>query len=420
MGNAKHTAVAVIAVAMISSLAVKQMSEIKNNNRLAALLSNSSGNENVVSQTITIEPVAPADAEEYLNEVYTQEEIQEIIDEKSEKKSNYVMLSEGVLNVYDSPSLECAPVDALSATEEVKVLEATDEWYKVSYADGKSGYVSKTKITESKAEADHAAMHYDNYETAKIKTNGGAANIRSKASKGSSVIGQLENNADIVIQFEEGEYTKVCYGSDYDTGYIVTSVIETNDGWVSKTDVAETQRKAAERRAAEKAAAEKAAKEKAAREAAAREAKKNASKSSGTKVTSKEGGTSYTTPAASSKGQAIVNEAKKYLGVRYVYGGTSPKGFDCSGLVQYVCRAVGVSVNRTAAAQFSNGRAVNKSDLQPGDLLFFAKNGRIHHVGIYVGNGQMIHAPQTGDVVKYSSINTAYRQKGYAGARRVY
>ena len=120
------------------------------------------------------------------------------------------------------------------------------------------------------------------------------------------------------------------------------------------------------------------------------------------------------------KGQEVVNCAKKYLGVKYVYGGTSPAGFDCSGLVQYVCKSVGISVNRTAASQFNNGKSVNKNDLLPGDLLFFAKNGRIHHVSIYAGNGKMIHAPQTGDVVKLSDFNTPYRQREFVGARRVF
>ncbi len=128
----------------------------------------------------------------------------------------------------------------------------------------------------------------------------------------------------------------------------------------------------------------------------------------------------FGTEGSSELGNAIVAEAEKYLGVPYVWGGTSPTGFDCSGLVQYVCNTLGIDVSRVAEDQFTDGVAVSRDQLQPGDLIFFENNGYIHHVGIYVGNNTMIHAPHTGDVVRYQSLDNAYYQTEYAGARRVY
>lgn len=104
-------------------------------------------------------------------------------------------------------------------------------------------------------------------------------------------------------------------------------------------------------------------------------------------------------------GQDIVTEAKKYLGTPYLWGGTTPSGFDCSGFVQYVYRvAAGISLPRTTYDQIYSGVAVSYNDLKPGDLVF----PHTGHVGIYVGNGQMIHSPSTGDVVKISSITKFY------------
>lgn len=120
-------------------------------------------------------------------------------------------------------------------------------------------------------------------------------------------------------------------------------------------------------------------------------------------------------------GQRVIDVAKRYLGTPYVYGGSSPSGFDCSGFTSYVYKQLGYSLNRTAHSQLSNGIPVSKSELQPGDLVIFKKSGnsQAHHVGIYAGNGMMIHSPQTGDVVKYTSINTGYYNNVYYAARRV-
>ena len=113
----------------------------------------------------------------------------------------------------------------------------------------------------------------------------------------------------------------------------------------------------------------------------------------------------------------VVGIAMRYLGIPYRWGGSSPtSGFDCSGFVMYVYAQVGVSLPHNAAAQYGHGTSVSKSDLQPGDLVFF--NG-LGHNGIYIGGGQFIHAPHTGDVVKISSLGDSWYTATWYGAKRL-
>jgi cell wall-associated NlpC family hydrolase len=111
----------------------------------------------------------------------------------------------------------------------------------------------------------------------------------------------------------------------------------------------------------------------------------------------------------------VVGIAMQFLGTPYVYGGSSPSGFDCSGFVMYVYAQIGVSLPHNAAAQYGYGTPVSRSALQPGDLVFF--NG-LGHNGIYIGGGQFIHSPHTGDVVKISSLSGWYSST-WVGARRL-
>ncbi|MBP2651608.1 MAG: NlpC/P60 family protein [Firmicutes bacterium] len=126
--------------------------------------------------------------------------------------------------------------------------------------------------------------------------------------------------------------------------------------------------------------------------------------------------TSISSEAANSP---IITAARKYMGVPYVWGGVTPDGFDCSGFTQYVMKENGITLPRTAAEQFAIGTAVEKADLNVGDLIFFTtyKPGA-SHVGFYIGNGQFIHASSVAAKVTISNLNDTYYVEHYIGARR--
>lgn len=124
------------------------------------------------------------------------------------------------------------------------------------------------------------------------------------------------------------------------------------------------------------------------------------------------------TGSASVSSSAIVNKAYQYLGVRYVWGGTTPSGFDCSGFIQYVYRSQGVSLPRTSRAQAASGKYVSIANAQPGDILYFGQS-QVTHVGIYIGNGKMIHSPRPGKSVEIVSISWHVNNYRIKGARRI-
>jgi cell wall-associated NlpC family hydrolase len=120
--------------------------------------------------------------------------------------------------------------------------------------------------------------------------------------------------------------------------------------------------------------------------------------------------------AKAAMSQRVVTYAKRFIGVRYVYGGSSPRsGFDCSGFVRYVYAHFGVSLPRSSYAQFGDGRRVSRRSLRPGDLVFFDGVG---HVGLYVGNGRFIHAPHSGTRVQVTTLAGWYSAR-FSGARRL-
>lgn len=224
--------------------------------------------------------------------------------------------------------------------------------------------------------------------TKTLYTNTQTVNLRKDASTSSKILVTLSINTSVEVISEKNGWSKVKVSGK--EGYISSSLLSAKKQETSRSMT--TTRKEATNNTTTTASNEKA-------------------------TTAKQ---SASAPVSSSgKGSAVVAEANKYIGCKYRYGGTTPSGFDCSGFTQYIYKKFGVSLNRTAAAQYSNGVAVSRSQLQPGDLVMFGKSG-ISHVAIYAGGGRIVHAATTATGVRTDSLNSGYYSKNYVGARRIF
>lgn len=140
--------------------------------------------------------------------------------------------------------------------------------------------------------------------------------------------------------------------------------------------------------------------------------------SGSTGSTAKVAVTQSTEAGTTAIGERAASIALQQLGVPYRYGGQTPSGFDCSGLVHYSYHQAGKNVPRTTAKLWTNVMPISRSELQPGDLLFFSIAGKPQHVGVYVGEDRFVHAPSTGKKVSVQSLTTNYYQRAFLRAGR--
>ena len=287
------------------------------------------------------------------------------------------------------PSINATDVIELKADETVTVTEIMNGWACVETQTTK-GWLRKDKLkkdepVEEKVEEVQEEQQEPAQETP-IKTqyvNSTTVNVRQEANTSSTIVTTVALNTEVQVYSEENGWSKVKVNNV--EGYISSSLLSN-----SKQETSRSQ--------------------------------STSRRTSSTKTTTK--ATSQTTTQttnvpASGNGSSIVATAKQYLGSKYTYGGSSPStGFDCSGFTSYVFKQHGISLNRTAAAQYSNGVAVSRANLQPGDLVMFGKSG-INHVAIYIGGGQIIHASTPSTGVRIDSLSTGYYNNNYVGARRV-
>jgi len=270
-----------------------------------------------------------------------------------------------VLRLRSGPGTNYSVVDRLSEGDIVVILERTNsEWYKVNFH-GTVGYVNTGFLRD--------VLTAENF-NAQGRITANRVNVRSKPDLSSDALAMYnEGTVMTVIGINNGWYKVTHEGN---TGYVRSDLM----------DIVSGQRSAV------------------------------ASSAPRPSVTSP------APPANATLGEQMIYFAMDYLGVKYVYGGTSPSGFDCSGFVTFVYKNFGITLTRTAAGQYKdNGVLINKSDLAAGDLVFFSSNGgrSVTHVGIYIGDNEFIHASRSGIGVVISRLDSAYYLRVWHGAKRV-
>lgn len=283
------------------------------------------------------------------------------------------LLNGSNINIRSKPTTSAKVVASLS-NKSVDVVGSSGEWYKIS-CDGIQGWVKddfvvvynksslpNRQLTSSTSKSQESKSS-DSVKTGTIK--GSNVNVRSKPTTTAKISASL-SNAKVDILSQSGNWYKVSSGK-------VT-------GWVSKDFVAV----------------------------------------SGTTTQ-----TASLSPKAITLRNRIVLYSRGFLGTRYVYGGSTPSGFDCSGFTSYVYKNFGIDLNRASVDQAKQGVYTARNKLQPGDLVFFDTNGGskkvVNHVGMYVGDGKFIHASSStsGKVVKISSLNEDFYNKSYVTGRRI-
>jgi cell wall-associated NlpC family hydrolase len=287
--------------------------------------------------------------------------------ESLQKPLGILNVTVNTLNVREKASIDAQLLGQVFNGEEYKILKLSREWIQIEYK-GKEGWVYSAHIKPNEIIRDNVTVIADD------------VNLRSGPSTKDKVADTLKKGTKLTYKGNQNGWVRV-ETEDGEEGWILYNLIEAN-GVVIPRPRPTTPRS--------------------------------------TTQTMSRGET--TTDRNTELRTRITNYARGFLGTRYVWGGTSPNGFDCSGLTVYVYKNFGIHLNRVASDQARQGRWVAKENLRPGDLVFFATDGGsyLSHVGIYLGGGNMIHASggqfRAGQI-RISPINSGYFAQTYMTAR---
>ena len=340
----------------------------------ADLIAINEGQEKVETASTSVENQNTETTETTENQETTNEQVEEL--KVNDKK--YITVDTKLKIV---PAINATEIVEVKKNDEVTVIEILGDWVCVQN-DNTKGWIRKDKLGEKEEEPKQEEVKTEEpkVETKIAYVNSDTVNLRKEPSTSSEVVANLTLNTEVTILEENAGWAKVKSGSH--KGYIATSLLSD-----TKKEVTTSRSSTGARKPVEE---------------------------------SKTETTTTTSSAGTATGSAIVSKAKSYIGCSYVYGGSSPSGFDCSGFTSYIYKQFGISINRTAQAQYSNGGSVSRANLQLGDLIMFGPSANsINHVGIYIGGGMIVHAANPSRGVTTDTINSGYYNNNYVGARRV-
>ena len=310
------------------------------------------------------------------------------------------------------PLISSIELNEVKQNTEVEIVETLNDWIKVRTTDGKEGWMTRrittstgeTKVlvgliednnnttentttpTTTTQKTEQTAETQQTTQTKTMYVNSQKINVREKADKTSKTIKQLTINTQVTVISSNNGWAYVDINGT--KGYISETLLSSKKQETSRSMLTEI----------------------------TATAEKSTEKATTTETTTKNK-EENTTSSNSLNGSSVIAYAKQFLGCKYVYGGTTTSGFDCSGFTQFVYKHFGVTLNRTAAAQYSNGTAI--TNLQAGDLVMFGKSG-INHVGIYIGGNTFIHAANPSRGVTTDTLASGYYKTNYVGARRIF
>lgn len=303
-----------------------------------------------------------------------------------------------------TPLINSLTVSSVKSGDTIEIQDKVNDWVLVSNENiqgwARFNILSKVEetdqnqvlTTENIAQTTPETQEQPEAQEPQTKTmyvNSQTVNVRSAASQEASVVTQLSINTQVTVISEQNGWAEVTYNGG--NGYIASNLLSETISQTSRgsstprTGITDTIDKQTD----------------------------NSSTNNNQELND-----SSSNVSTSSKGTDVLAYAMQFVGYPYVYGGSSTSGFDCSGFTQYVYKHFGVTLNRTAAAQSSNGTAVSRSNLQPGDLVMFGSP--INHVGIYAGGGRIVHAANPSRGVTTDTINSGYYNTNYVCARRIF